>query len=170
MISLLECCQHFWSGGTFTCFSVLLEHKLHLESLEQSHTAHLKVVEDDYLEKVEASEARFNAALEESEEKWRQKMNAELAERADEVEATIQDWRKKEEGWEEAKKALEDSVYNLRADLKDRDDALAASAARGGSKSSTGSTCSRLVCIVRFPTITLPSFTLTIFYHLSEKC
>ena len=147
--------------STFTCFSVLLEHKLHLESLEQSHTAHLKVVEDDYLEKVEASEARFNAALEESEEKWRQKMNAELAERADEVEATIQDWRKKEEGWEEAKKALEDSVYNLRADLKDRDDALAASAARGGSKSSTGSTCSRLVRI-RFPTIpsSLPSITL----------
>ena len=93
---------------------------MHLESLEQSHAAHLKGVQDDYLTKVEASESRFHAAVEESEEKWRQKMNTELAERAVEVEATIEDWRKKEEHWEETKKALEDSVYNLRADLKDR--------------------------------------------------
>ena len=93
---------------------------MHLESLEQSHAAHLKIVEDEYLDKVEATEARFHAALEESDDKWRQKMNAELAERAVEVEATIEDWRKKEEHWEDTKKALQDSVYNLRADLKDR--------------------------------------------------
>ena len=44
---------------------MLLEHKMHLESLEQSHAAHLKGVQDDYLTKVEASESRFHAAVEE---------------------------------------------------------------------------------------------------------
>ena len=55
---------------------------MHLESLEQSHAAHLKIAEDEYLDKVEATEARYHAALEEPDDKWRQKMNTELAERA----------------------------------------------------------------------------------------
>lgn len=97
-----------------------------IEAIRQAHANDLLNMQERNLESLREEDANRQVQLDKIEELWRQRLKSEMETRENEITAVIEDWRKKEEHWEETKRALEESVNNLRLDIKDRDEALEA--------------------------------------------